>query len=50
VDLWQFQNQKADEVGICQNWQTRRTQNPVELKLRVGSTPTFGTNIEISKF
>lgn len=24
-------------------WQTRRTQNPVSRKARVGSTPTFGT-------
>ena len=26
------------------NWQTRWTQNPVRLKSRVGSSPTFGTN------
>ena len=25
------------------NWQTRRTQNPVGLTPRVGSTPTSGT-------
>ena len=27
------------------NWQTRRTQNPVRRKPRVGSTPTFGTRL-----
>ena len=26
-------------------WQTRRSQKPVKLKLRVGSTPTFGTDM-----
>ncbi len=26
------------------NWQTRWTQNPMELKLRAGSIPAFGTS------
>ena len=35
------------------NWQTRRTQNPVRLKPRAGSTPAFGTRIfspELTEF
>src|SRR5436190_8817308 len=31
------------------NWQTRRTQNPVGRKLRVGSTPTFGMISPVAK-
>src|SRR6185503_5891063 len=32
-----------DAAPKWRNWQTRRTQNPVGLTPRVGSTPTFGT-------
>jgi phosphofructokinase-like protein len=31
------------------NWQTRRTQNPVGLTPRVGSTPTFGMILHVAK-
>src|SRR5262245_10416168 len=36
-----------DFVPKWRNWQTRGTQNPVRLKPRVGSTPTFGTTYSL---
>jgi hypothetical protein len=39
-------NQDRANLAVApkwRNWQTRRTQNPVGLTPRVGSTPTFGT-------
>ena len=42
IKRWQFVNYKVS-VPEWWNWQTRRTQNPVELKLRGGSSPPSGT-------
>src|SRR6266566_4395878 len=38
-------NERAFEPK-WRNWQTQRTQNPSRFTSRVGSTPTFGTNLQ----
>ena len=42
LDGWTFDTLRYAQLPEWRNWQTRRIQNPVELKLLVGSIPTSG--------